>query len=208
MRSMALTRGVLVLVVFTVAGVGVGCSGGSSGSADGATTTGSGALDCTWTEGNNCWKTTAAAATSCLPPVGEDGALSADNSTCTYTSGAVITFDPPLVFPMPSDPNFNFTITTGGQVCLQYADTSAGFTLTVGGQTVTEKLAGVGIDVSCPDGTSYATSNGLNLLDCDGGTLGGLPGREWSSGTTSLSLGLLNTSMSSTELELFSCAKS
>jgi hypothetical protein len=184
--------------------VGLGCSGGSGGS--------SASLDCAYLASDNCWKTTASAATSCLPPSSEIGVLSANNATCTYASGDVITFDAPLVFPIPDSPNWKFTITTGtGQTCLHYEDTTAGLSLTVQGQAVTERLSGQqGLTLACPDGTSYTNSNALELLSCgdDGGVFfGGLPGDSWSSSNdVSVSFGLIGTSTtSSDELPLFNC---
>jgi hypothetical protein len=183
----------------------LGC--GSSAGGGGA------ALDCAWLQGENCWKATATAAVSCLPPRGESGVLSADNSTCTYASGAVVAFTPPLVLPIPTGPIWNFTVSMGGQPCLHYEDAQAsGIKLTVAGQTVTEGVSGgVGLRVTCPDGTSYANANAFELLSCqgDGGaTFGGLPGDAYSSTSTSVSLSLLSTStMSSSALPVFDCAK-
>jgi hypothetical protein len=184
--------------------VGLGCSGGTGGSSAG--------LDCAYLASDNCWKTTASMATSCLPPASEIGVLSANNGTCTYASGDVVTFDAPLVFPIPDSPNWKFTITTGtGQVCLHYEDTSAGLSLTVQGQAVTERLSGLqGLTLACPDGTSYTNSNAFDLLNCsdDGGALfGGLPGDSWSSSNNvGVSFGLIGTSTtSSDELPLFNC---
>jgi hypothetical protein len=184
--------------------VGLGCSGGAGGP--------SASLDCAYLASDNCWKTTASAATSCLPPASETGVLSSDNATCTYASGDVVTFDAPLVFPIPDAPNWRFTITTGtGQVCLHYEDTSAGLSLTVQGQAVTERISGPqGLTLSCPDGTSYTNPNSLELLDCgdDGGaSFGGLPGDAWSSSNDAgVSFGLVGASTtSSDELALFNC---
>ena len=55
--------------------------------------------------------------------------LSADDATCTYASGAVVTFTPPLVFPISTDTNWNFTISNGGQDCLALRGTSVGVEL-------------------------------------------------------------------------------
>src|SRR5262249_44493283 len=101
--------------VWLLAAVGINC--GSSGGPSGP----SGTLDCAWLAGDNCWKTTASAATSCLPPPSETGTFSADKSTCTYASGPVVTFTPPLVLPIPnSGATWNFTVANGTAPCLTY----------------------------------------------------------------------------------------
>lgn len=183
--------------------IGTGCS--SSDSKGGAS------LDCAWLDSDNCWKTTASAATGCLPPSGERGVLNADNSKCSYASGAVVTFASPLVLPVPDRPTWDFTISNGEQTCLQYQETGAGFKLTVGGQTVKEGSSGpLGLQIECPGGATYSDSNAFELFSCgaDGGSLfGGLPGNTYFDSTTSLSFGLLGTSAMSGELELFNCSK-
>jgi hypothetical protein len=193
----------VVSVVLLVVGIGGGCSGGSSGG-------GGGALTCAWLASDNCWKMTLDDAAGCLPPTAETGVLSADNKTCTYASGAVVTFKTALVIPIPDQSSWNFTITKGGQDCLHYEDVGQGFKVVVGGHnTVTGAPSGLqGFGISCPDGTTASTSNALNLLNCDadgGAPLGGLPGRILSSSGTSFSFSLLRSS-SSGEQQLFDCS--
>ncbi|MBI5543029.1 MAG: hypothetical protein HY901_04025 [Deltaproteobacteria bacterium] len=88
-----------------------GC-GGSSG-------TEAKAIDCAWfASESNCWKTNLAPAQSCLPLDSETGTFSSDLKTCTYASGATVTFDAPLVIP-PSGQALSFTVTRSGQTCLR-----------------------------------------------------------------------------------------
>lgn len=168
-------------------------------------------LTCSYLEGDNCWKTTAAAAPSCLPASTELGTLSADGKTCTYASGDVVTFTPALALPLPtSSANipWNFTVTTGsGAVCLSYVqDANNDMTLTVGDQTVKESTYGSGFAISCPDGTSFSNSNGLALLTCpDANLLTSFPGNTWSSTSTSVSFGLLGTAASYGSEPVFNC---
>ena len=124
-------------------------------------------LDCAWLAGdNNCWRATADEAAACLPPTTETGVLSADGKTCTYASGAQVTFTPALVVPVPDNMKWNFTITNSGADCLHFESTN-GFKLVVSGHTVTEGRSGAaGIQISCPDGTTYANANALALLGC------------------------------------------
>jgi hypothetical protein len=197
---MRLERTAWLLV--TVVGIGCGSSTGGSSSAS---------LDCAWLAGDNCWKTTATQAQSCLPPPSASGTFSADKSMCTYAAGPVVMFTPPLVLPVSDDPTWNFTVLNGSSPCLSYReDASKTITLTVMGQTFTESSAGLGLTVKCPDGTSYSNSNALQLLSCPGGFFGGLPGISWSGSTTSLSAGLINTSgdpdAGDQSVQIFSCS--
>lgn len=193
-------RIVSIAVVVVVIGSGCGSSGGGGSS---------GTLDCAWLAGDNCWKTTADDAVACLPPTTEIGVLSADNKTCTYTSGAQVTFTPALVLPAPLSPAWNFTITKGGADCLHFENPNDGFKLVVRGHTVTEARSGpAGIAVTCPDGTTYTTTNALALFNCgaDGGlSIAGFPGDTSFSTSTSVSVGLLGTTNDS--LPLFDCQR-
>jgi hypothetical protein len=164
-------------------------------------------LTCAWLAGGNCWKTTAAMATGCLPPETESGVLSADNATCTYASGIRVTFTPPVVLPTPDVVTWNFTVTgANGQSCLHFEHTSTrDFTLVVAGQTVYETTTdGVDLTVACPGGVTYRAPTALDLLSCDP-EFDGLPGIAWSSTGTSLSVSLAGAAGGS--LALFDCRK-
>jgi hypothetical protein len=187
-----------------------GCSGGSGASAK--------PLDCAYLAGDNCWKTTAAPAAGCLPASTDVGMLSADGKTCTYASGHVVTFATPLTLPVPTSnntENWDFTVTdAAGQPCLAYKNNTS-IVLTVQGQTVKEGSAGgLGLSLTCPDGTSYSNSNAFALLSCsDSGLFGfDLPGDAWSSSDTSLSLSLTgvpsstgDSGISDSGLPVFNC---
>ena len=114
--------------------------------------------------------------------------------SCAYASGVVVTFDAALVLPLPDDPVWSFTVTSGGQQCLRFQDTSdSSFTLTVNGQTFTESASGFALVVTCPDQTTFSSSSPLDLLSCpsDGGLFGGLPGKAWSDTSTSVTFSLI-----------------
>jgi hypothetical protein len=167
-------------------------------------------LTCAWlASADNCWRNTALTAVSCLPPQTESGTFNADNSTCTYPSGSIVTFAPALVLPPPigADMKWNIAITdANGQPCVHYQDTGSSLALTVGTQTVSEGSAGgLGISISCPDGKSVRTSNAFNLFDCPDGSLIDLPGLTWSGSSTSMSAGLTGTG--DTSVPLFDCNK-
>jgi hypothetical protein len=138
-----------------------------------------GFLDCNLARGDNCWKTTVAAAAGCLPPANESGTLAPDGITCTYASGAVVTFVSPIVFPpilslqavvIPS-----FTVTTGGTQCLRY-DTTSPYpmeyrsSITTSAGTVTlQGSATSAYELTCPDDSYYAGYiDGTGLPTCPG----------------------------------------
>ena len=162
-------------------------------------------LTCEWLAlADNCWKTTAMAAVSCLPPEAESGALSADNATCTYPGGQVATFMPPLDLMGDDDPGGSFSIKGAtGAACVQWQELGeTGFKLTVNGsQTFTETTSGFAIDVTCPDGTKFHNGNALDLLSCETG-LFGLPGEASGWTDTSVSHSLIGVEPS---VALFDC---
>jgi hypothetical protein len=165
-------------------------------------------LTCEWLAmADNCWKTTARAAVSCLPPEADRGMLSADNATCTYPGGQVATFNPPVDLLGDDDPVQNFTITdANGSACVQWQEIGdSGFALTVNGsQTFRETTSGFAIDVTCPDGTKFHNGNALDLLSCDTG-LFGLPGQASGWTDTSVSNSLIGVEPS---VAIFDCSKS
>jgi hypothetical protein len=192
----------MTLVVGLVVGAGVVAGCGDSGGAP---------LDCDWLASDNCWKTTARPAASCLPPETEQGVLSADGRRCEYANGVSVVFKTPLQLPVPDDPVWNFTVTgADGQACLHYEQASSGsITLVVGGDTFNESVSPAGLRATCPDGSSYVLPLDKldEILQCPGG-LFGLPGHSWSSSSTSASFSLIGTSSTSSEaLPVFSCSR-
>jgi len=168
------------------------------------TSNGGGGLDCSWLASDNCFKATVAAAASCLPPRDESGVFSQDGTTCTYASGRTVTFDPPIVFPIPQNGGWKFTMTYQGQTCIR-VDSGPQDHLSVGSSagTYSESITGLGVAATCPDGHSFSTDNALALLGCDAGFFGGFPGTEESAGVgagSSLSFGLVGTSGGSTPI--------
>src|SRR3982751_992593 len=89
---------------------------------------------------------------------------------------------PPLVVPIPDFPSWSFTVTDAvGQPCLRYDDGDSA-RLTVGSEVATiGGTGGLGISITCPDGTSVQTANAFNLLSCPAG-LFATPGlvKSWS----------------------------
>jgi hypothetical protein len=200
----------LMTTLGLIGAITVACSSSSSGSGSGG---GGGAFDCSWLQSDNCWKTTAAAAESCLPASTETGTLSADNKSCTFASGATVTFDSPLTLPTPQMPLWNFTVTKGGQTCLAFHESDGmHMSLKTSAGTTTYSADSSTVAVSCPNGSSYSTPalDALMLLGCDAGAFGGFPGESDSSSSTSVSFALINTGATDAglgSLQVFNCAK-
>jgi hypothetical protein len=147
------------VAIVTTGGCGTSSAGsGASATGDDASGEGgaSGVLDCSWAAGENCWKSTIAAA-SCLPPSGQQGTLSADEKTCSYASGIVIAFDAPLVVGtkaiLPS-----FTLNSGGAQCMRLEQMPDGITVTTAAGTVSVSIdtSTSTLSVTCPGGATYA----------------------------------------------------
>ncbi|HTQ03831.1 MAG TPA: hypothetical protein VMI54_08230 [Polyangiaceae bacterium] len=194
-------RHLLVLAGFGT--LALACGGGH----DDSTTTLAGApLDCAWLMSNNCWKTTVAAAASCLPDPSTSGVLSADGSTCTYASGTNVTFETPLKLPvadLENQPPWHFTVTTGGQECVTYDENpNSTQTLDVQGMTYSDKTVGIALQITCPDGSQFAAQNALNLLECSD-FFTDSPGYEDNPTDTSMRFAFLNGT--DTPLQVFDC---
>jgi hypothetical protein len=184
---------------------GTGC--GSSDEDDEGTTLEGEPLDCAWLASNNCWKTTVAAATACVPPADETGVLSADGASCTYASGASVAFHNPLVLPIDFEnpPLWDFTQSQGGQACVTFnEEDESSQLLTVQGMTFEERGVGFGLQVTCPDGKKYAAENAFDLLDCDN-FFEDAPGYSDSSSDFSVTFSLLNGTGNG--LAIFDCAR-
>ena len=165
-------------------------------------------LDCAYLESSgNCWRTVATAALSCLPGSSETGTLSADRSTCTFATGDLVTFTPPLplqgTVPMP----WNFTVTTSsGAACLSFSERTDGtMTLTVQGETVTvADLGAKGLALTCPDGTTY--TNAVGLMSCPDASLYSLlPAYGSALSSATIHFALTGSSGDGTEEAIFTC---
>lgn len=137
------------------------CSSGDDSALSGAP------LDCSWFASENCWKRLVADAVSCVPPADETGVLSDDGSACTYASGASVDFGLPVAFPLDSTSPWYFTQSSGGDECVRFDSRAADeLTLSVHGMTFVEKSRGFALQMTCPDGTQYATENAPPLFNC------------------------------------------
>jgi hypothetical protein len=164
-------------------------------------------LDCAWLASNNCWKTTVAAAAGCVPPESEAGVLSADGSACVYTSGASVAFHDPVVLPVDLDAetNWNFTQSRAGAPCVTFNGVEGeAQVLTVQGLTYREETVGFGLQVTCPDGSQFATGNAFALLECSN-FFEDAPGYAWGSTDASVSFSLIHGAAG--DVGVFNCAR-
>ncbi len=183
------------------------CGSGSSGtgSSTGGTSGGaSGPLDCAWLASNNCYKTTLAAALSCVPPTMALGVLNGTGTVCAYDGGDTIAFATALTYPVPQSLALSYTVSQpDGGVCLSYTElpNSGGFTLKTAAGTLKETNTTASATVSCPDGTSFSNGNALALINCDGGFLS-FPGQAYSyspsTGDAGSPLGSISASLTGT----------
>jgi hypothetical protein len=188
-------------IAICAAALSAASCGGSSGAS----------LDCAYLASNNCYKTTLAAAASCLPPSSAQGVLSSDNTSCSLSTGQTVTFDSALTLPLPNNPTLAFTVKNGGTQCarVQYVPNSS-FSLTTSAGATSETTTAQGsLTLTCPDGKSYS-NNALALLQCIGDAGQGLtsfPGVEYSSTSTSIQVTLFGAGTTDGTQAIFSCSK-
>lgn len=162
-------------------------------------------VDCAWFEGaDNCMLDVLAEIERCAPS-GEQGVWNADNTACTYPSGAVVEFPAPVpadTFGQDNPYMYEFTLKdASGAVCAEVTENEDGVSVTVGSGTyVDDATEGGLVVVSCPDGRAVQ-SQGLGLFAC----LSSLNGFQSSGlgGGGALSFGLLGGGQS---VEVFNCS--
>jgi len=148
-----------------------------------------GPLDCEWfADEGNCWaETTANANDACQPP-DEDGVLTSDHGSCSFSDGTVITFAQPLDLEGDGPDDWDFTVASPSGSSCRFVSDDDGVALTVDGDTAAQTLDGTDAYMECPDGSIYGPASAFALLECDWSTL---PGHSWSNGPTSVSFSLL-----------------
>jgi hypothetical protein len=171
-------------------GGGTGRGGGAGGGGTGGTA--AKGLDCAWLASDNCWRTMMVAAQACAAPANESGTLNAEQSTCTYESGPVVTFATPVTDPLPDPWLWQFMVARSGQTCLRYTEMAdQAFDLQVGSQTFKQRIPNAaGLSFTCPDGTTYATDDALSLLKCPNG-LTSIPGTTNAATSTDVNFSFL-----------------
>lgn len=170
------------------------CAGGEDGE-DSAVDT---RLDMTcevMTDTGNCWAVAADEAYACVPETDLDGTFDSVREVCTLGSGITVVFDEPV----PPDPfadsaddyMWSFTIMSGGSECARFEDSFAGYVLTTESGTANAHAAGItGLELECPNGDVYYTSDYFDLWECEGDMYG--PGYSYSG---NVSFGILGATI-------------
>jgi hypothetical protein len=93
-------------------------------------------------------------------------------------------------------------------LCLRYEEEKQKrISLTTPGGAFDEIVTSTaGLTFICPDGKSYTQDNGLSLLSCDGGFLGGLPGNSSGGTDTSATFSLVGAA-GGKSVPIFTCQK-
>jgi hypothetical protein len=166
-------------------------------------------LDCAWVNSsNNCWKNVALAAKTCVPG-NEIGTFSADRMSCTFGSGATVTFDSAVPTTPSSTAFYGLTIKDAtGAACLRITEPNATDTqLTTSAGTVTVSASSSSFSETCPNGAVYSTSDSLGVGACGadaGGALATSPGESVLAGTGIMVVTVIGTGDPS-GLKLFGC---
>jgi hypothetical protein len=154
---------------------------------------------------DNCWRQLTRSVDDCIAdePEGDaaawipssptvKGALSADATTCSYTTGRTVTFakDPRVAGSTSSEgtttlPDRDFTVTMNGKTCLHYVSSNNGENLSVTGPlgTFTQDKSGT----TCPDGSKFKVDPLVLFQKCAGAVVSfgpppNLPGLYGASG--------------------------
>jgi len=190
MKRMMFVVFMMVSILFVA-----GCGGDSGSSFDGEE------IGCDWFAGDNCWKSTLAAASDCLPADGADGILSADGTSCTFEDGTEVIFNNPYDSEALDNDDYlwDFELRSNDSLCLAYREPSGSSMEITTAEGVFSESAIFSMEITCPDGSQYKVSNAMSLMDCEGG-LGDLPGTSYSWQENSVSFGLLGGSDGSTSL--------
>lgn len=159
-------------------------------------------LDCAFLQQQNCWKTTLAAAATCLPDAGEVGAFAAGRTSCAYRSGAQIVFTDPVPAPPPSNQRWSFTMLAAGAGCIKVEQPADGnYRVTTQGGTVVLGPSGKDALVICADGSKYQ-GDSSSLSACPGGA-DAVPGAAATSSGSEVSLTFLGAGGG--PLRVFNC---
>ena len=140
-------------------------------------------LKCEWFAGDNCWKRSVEAAAPCALAGDEPGVLSADGSGCAYGDRGAIAFHAPFD-PEALDAGtyeWDLSIEIGDRSCLSWKDIGdTGFTLETSAGPFEDRLEGIAVTLTCPNGREVHAADAFDLLECgDGGTTN-LPGSTYS----------------------------
>lgn len=185
----------------------------SSADDDGGGGGGSSTLDCAWIQSQNCWKQALDEVAQCIPQPDANGiittgTLDAAHLTCSYDSGALVHFDEPL---MPSQLSpIGITAESAGAQCYRFDRAQADLSLDVGSGPLTVKgyfsASSIGMEISCPDGSSYRTDTYLETLNaCEPDPSDWVGTVIEQMGPSHVGLDLAGGNSSGGQIKLFSC---
>lgn len=143
-------------------------------------------LDCAYyASDSNCWDQSQQEATAaCQPPEGEQGVLAQDHRSCVFSDGTTVTFHMDLNLDGYGPDDLDITLERDGSVCT--LSTVDGLGVSVDGRGTSLESTPNGEVLTCPDGTTYGSSDPLALLSCDWNDL---PMVVWSWAPTSFAFG-------------------
>lgn len=119
-----------------------------------------------------CWNTAVQETYACIPAADNTGTFDASRSTCTLGSGIEVVFDDPV----PADPFdesadgylWTFSIMDASGECGRFVDGDGAYTIHSGsGVTRMRGFGMVGLQVLCPDDSSFVADNAFDLLSCE-----------------------------------------
>ncbi len=143
-------------------------------------------IDCSWFQGDNCYKRALATVESCVET--GVGQFSADGARCTYTTGTTLNFRKPVDVDAPLIEDWDFEVVTNFGQCLAYQELEGEVRMETRDGTFSTELVGIGMQITCPDGTQFQMPNAFDTLDCG---FNNLPGSFTSHSGDLMSFGLL-----------------
>lgn len=137
-----------------------------------------------------CWNATAAEAYACTADQTEDAVTTDDGATCNYgDDGPTVEFETPLRQGAGTNKS-SYTIERNGETCASFTYTEDRQTIRSNERTATfEGAGGTNIRFEC-DGVAYE-GDFFSLSDDCGDDGVPLPGSQWSSGGTGISVSIL-----------------
>jgi hypothetical protein len=122
-----------------------------------------------------CWNIGASEAYECIPEADSVGVFDEARTTCTLGSGIEVVFDEPV----PVDPfddaadgyRWTFSILDASGECARFVDRDGAYTLTSSAGVVRGEVYGLfGLEVTCPDESTFAASSVFDLFSCEEGS--------------------------------------
>lgn len=143
-------------------------------------------IDCSWFQQDNCYKRALATVESCVDT--GMGRFSADGTRCTYTTGTTVNFHKPVDVDGELPQDWDFEVVTNFGQCLAYQELEGEIRMETRDGIFSTELVGIGMQISCPDGSEFYVANAFDTLDCG---FENLPGNLTSSSNDLMSFALL-----------------